>query len=66
MTTTYETDYRAWVLAQAVALRQLRPEGLDYARLAEEIESLGRDVEKHAELMRGAACLRCCISLAQE
>jgi hypothetical protein len=49
MTTTYETDYRAWALAQAVALRQLRPEGLDYARLAEEIESLGRDMEKHAE-----------------
>lgn len=42
----YETDYYAWTLEQAAALRELTPTHsdtpLDHLRLADEIEGLGR------------------------
>jgi len=39
---SYEHDFYAWSFAQARALRERRPEQLDWENLAEEIESLGR------------------------
>jgi hypothetical protein len=39
---SYETDYCAWSSDQAHRLRQLKPAGLDWENLAEEVESLGR------------------------
>lgn len=39
---TYESDFCAWSADQAHRLRGLRPEGLDWENLAEEVESLGR------------------------
>jgi len=38
----YETDYCAWTQDQARQLRGLKPAGLDWENLAEEVESLGR------------------------
>jgi hypothetical protein len=38
----YETDFHAWSNEQARRLRQLKPEGLDWENVAEEIKSLGR------------------------
>jgi hypothetical protein len=40
---SYEHDFYAWSFAQARALRERRPEQLDWENLAEEIESLGRN-----------------------
>lgn len=40
----YESDLYVWCLDQAASLRALKPAGIDWANLAEEIESLaGRD-----------------------
>jgi hypothetical protein len=39
---SYEHDFYAWSFAQASALRERRPEQLDWENLAEEIETLGR------------------------
>jgi hypothetical protein len=44
---TYEGDYFAWSRDQAARLVDLRPKGIDWQNLAEEIESLGRS-EKRA------------------
>lgn len=38
----YETDFSAWSSDQAKRLRGLKPAGLDWGNLAEEVESLGR------------------------
>lgn len=38
----YETDYSAWTSDQALRLRGLKPAGLDWENLAEEVESLGK------------------------
>jgi Domain of unknown function DUF29 len=39
---SYEHDCYAWSFAHARALRERRPEQLDWENLAEEIESSGR------------------------
>ncbi len=38
----YENDFYAWTTDQARELRRLQPGNIDWANLAEEIESLGR------------------------
>jgi hypothetical protein len=38
----YDEDFYAWTQAQAALLREEKTSDLDYANLAEEIESLGR------------------------
>ena len=38
----YETDFAAWIADQARRLRGLKPTGLDWENLAEEVDSLGR------------------------
>ena len=38
----YETDFAAWTAEQARRLRGLKPTGLDWENLAEEMDSLGR------------------------
>lgn len=38
----YERDFYAWTVAQAKALRELRPRDLDWENVSEEIETLGR------------------------
>ena len=38
----YETDYSAWATDQARRLRGLKPAGLDWQNLAEELGGLGR------------------------
>jgi hypothetical protein len=38
----YETDLYAWSNEQAQRLRLLKPDGIDWENVAEEIESLGR------------------------
>lgn len=38
----YEADFSAWSAEQARRLRALKPAGLDWDNLAEEVESLGR------------------------
>jgi hypothetical protein len=49
MTTLYETDFYSWALQQARALRAAAaarintPEAVDWANVAEEIESMGRE-----------------------
>ncbi len=52
-TPTYETDFYAWTQAQAAALRDGKWDTLDWANLAEEIESLGRSeryaIESHLQ-----------------
>jgi len=40
---SYEHDFYAWSFEQARALKERRPEQLDWENLAEEIESLGRN-----------------------
>ena len=42
ISTRYETDLSAWSAEQARRLRTLKPAGLDWENLAEEVESLGR------------------------
>jgi hypothetical protein len=39
---SYESDFYAWTVDQARTLRRLRPAGVDWENLAEEIGSLGR------------------------
>jgi hypothetical protein len=39
---SYGADFAAWTADQAGRLRSLRPAGLDWENLAEEVESLGR------------------------
>jgi hypothetical protein len=38
----YKQDFYAWTVDEARSLRRLRPGGIDWENLAEEIESLGR------------------------
>ena len=38
----YDADFYAWTRAQAALLRDQKAPGLDYANLAEEVESLGK------------------------
>ena len=38
----YDTDFHAWALAQAALLRTVRPDGVDWENVAEEIEDLGK------------------------
>jgi hypothetical protein len=38
----YDADFYAWTNEQAQRLRLLKPEGLDWENVAEEIESLGK------------------------
>ncbi len=53
MATQYDIDFFAWTQAQAEALRAEKGERLDYANLAEEIESLGkRDQRELASRLR--------------
>jgi hypothetical protein len=42
----YQTDYYGWTLKQARALRDRRAEALDWDRLAEEVEDLGRSEKR--------------------
>ena len=46
-TTLYEQDFYAWTQEQAALLRDQKTQALDFANLAEEIESLGIS-QKHA------------------
>ena len=41
--TGYDPDLRAWALEQAALRRAVRPEGIDWDNVAEEIESPGRE-----------------------
>ena len=52
---TPDSDYAAWLLGQAQALRQTRPEFLDWQNLAEELE---RRVHLFALLEREALVTR--------
>ncbi|MEQ7153951.1 DUF29 domain-containing protein [Brevundimonas aurifodinae] len=45
----YETDFVAWTEAQAEALRRVRPLGLDWSLVAEEIEDLGKSDQRACE-----------------
>jgi hypothetical protein len=49
----YDEDFYAWTQTQAARLRQEKASDLDYANLAEEIESLGkrdrRELRRHLE-----------------
>jgi hypothetical protein len=42
----YQTDYYGWTLKQARALHDRRTEALDWDRLAEEVEDLGRSEKR--------------------
>jgi hypothetical protein len=46
---TIETDYYAWLLEQARALRQSRPEAVDWENIAEEFEGMARNEERALE-----------------
>lgn len=46
MSTTYETDFFAWINEQAALLKTGRVEQLDVENLAEEIEALGRSEKR--------------------
>lgn len=46
MSTTYETDFFAWINEQAALLKSGRVEELDVENLAEEIEALGRSEKR--------------------
>jgi hypothetical protein len=43
----YDTDFYAWTQEQAALLRDQKAQALDYANLAEEVESLGKS-QQHA------------------
>ena len=43
----YDTDFYAWTQEQAALLRDQKAQALDYANLAEEVESLGKG-QQHA------------------
>jgi hypothetical protein len=45
----YEADFYAWTQQQAKQLRRLRPNSIDWANLAEEIETLGRSEKREIE-----------------
>jgi hypothetical protein len=45
----YEQDFYAWTQAQAALLRDQKAEALDYANLAEEVESLGKSQQSELE-----------------
>src|SRR4029450_1161933 len=51
----YDTDCYAWTQEQAALLRDQQAQALDYANLAEEVESLGRSqqqaLESHLEVV---------------
>jgi hypothetical protein len=51
----YDTDFYAWTQEQAALLRDQQAQALDYANLAEEVESLGRSqqqaLESHLEVV---------------
>jgi hypothetical protein len=47
--TLYDHDYFAWTVEQGRLLRGLRPTGLDWENVAEEIESLGRSDKRSIE-----------------
>lgn len=38
----YDRDFHAWSLSQASALKRLRPAGIDWENLAEEVEALAK------------------------
>lgn len=40
--TLYDDDFHAWSLSQGNALRKLRPAGIDWENLAEEVEALAK------------------------
>jgi hypothetical protein len=45
----YDSDFYRWTDAQAQALREMRTDALDWANLAEEIESLGKSDKRSLE-----------------
>jgi len=45
----YEADFHAWTQQQAERLRALRPDSIDWANLAEEIEDLGKSQRQKIE-----------------
>jgi hypothetical protein len=45
----YESDFFAWTQQQAEQLRALRPNSIDWANLAEEIEDLGKSQKQKIE-----------------
>ena len=45
----YERDYYTWALAQARALKERRAERLDWEKLAEEVEDLGRSERRELQ-----------------
>jgi hypothetical protein len=45
----YDQDFHDWTVTQARALRERRPKELDWANLAEEIETLGRSDKRAIE-----------------
>ncbi len=48
-TVAYDADFLAWTRAEAAHLRELRPAGVDWQNLAEEIESLGKSLKQRIE-----------------
>jgi len=54
-TDVYTTDFYAWTQGQAALLREQRPQALDYAHLAAEVENLGtcqqQALESHMEVV---------------
>jgi hypothetical protein len=46
---TPDSDYAAWLLGQAQALRRIRSEFLDWQNLAEEVEGIARNEERALE-----------------
>src|SRR5262247_2845043 len=45
----YDTDFYAWTQEQAALLRNQQAQALDYANLAEEVESLGKSQQQALE-----------------
>jgi len=48
-TDLYDTDFYAWTQQQAALLRDQKAQALDYANLAEEVESLGKSQQNALE-----------------
>ena len=46
---SYEADFCAWAAAQAAALHRLRPAGLDWSNLVEELDDMSRSEQRALE-----------------
>jgi hypothetical protein len=59
----YERDYYRWAQEQASALREHRPDQIDWENLAEKVEDLGHSkagvLESHYETIKGLSECTC-------